>query len=66
MAKISGIHFAEALEKAGIISDLNTIARVIIDIKAGDVIRLHVERIGDQRLLDTVPELRQALGLSDG
>lgn len=48
----SGIAFAKALEEAGVISDLSSITRVVIDIQMGDTARVYVERIGDGRLLD--------------
>lgn len=48
----TGRAFAKALEEAGVISDLNSITRVIIDIQPGDVARVYVERVGDKRLLD--------------
>jgi hypothetical protein len=44
---VSGPQFAKALEAAGIISDLDSIERVIIEICASDVVRIHVQRIGD-------------------
>jgi hypothetical protein len=54
---VSGPQFAKALEAAGIISDLDSIERVIIEICASDVVRIHVQRIGDvgdERLLPLV------------
>lgn len=48
----TGRAFAKALEEAGVISDLNSITRVIIDIQPGDLVRVYVERVGENRLLD--------------
>jgi hypothetical protein len=50
----TGRAFAKALEEAGVISDLNSITRVIIDIQPGDAVRVYVERVGDNRLLDAI------------
>ncbi len=47
----TGAAFAKALEEAGVISDLNSITRIVIDIQPGDAARVYVERIGDKRLL---------------
>jgi len=48
----TGVAFARALEKAGVISDLDSITRVVIDIQPDDTARVYVERIGDSRLLE--------------
>lgn len=50
----TGAAFAKALEEAGVVSDLNSITRIVIDIQAGDAARVYVERIGDKRLLDAI------------
>jgi hypothetical protein len=45
--------FAKALADAGIVHDVATIRRIVIDAAAGqDVVMLYVERFGDERLLD--------------
>ena len=49
----AGRAFAKALEEAGVVSDLNTIQRIVIDIDA-DMARVYVQRIGDKRLLDAI------------
>lgn len=46
----TGAAFAKALEAAGIISDLNSITRVVIDITGAEC-HLYVERVGDKKLL---------------
>ncbi len=53
MAKlISGPSFAKALEAAGIVSDLDTIERIVIDVQAQNLVKIHVQRTGDERLID--------------
>jgi hypothetical protein len=46
----TGREFAKALEAAGIVTDLNTIERIVIDVPAHDLVRIHVQRVGDERL----------------
>ena len=48
----TGVAFAKALEEAGVISDLDSITRIVIDIQPGDAAHVYVERIGEKRLLD--------------
>ena len=40
-----------------LIGDLNTVRRVIIDIRPGATPVIHVERLGDERLIDVVRAL---------
>jgi hypothetical protein len=54
---ITGSDFAEALAAAGVIDDIGTIGRIVIDVKPDDVVRLHVERYGDERLLQVLRTL---------
>lgn len=49
--------FHDALVDAGVIRAGENIRRIVIDAKAGDVVVVHVERIGDTRLLDVVRTL---------
>ena len=49
---ILGRDFARALEQAGVVSDLNSIERIVIDVRADDMVRVHVQRLGDERLID--------------
>ena len=52
---------AEKLRQAGIITDLQTARRVIIDIEAGDVVRVYVELYGTREMLDLIlPEVGRA------
>jgi hypothetical protein len=46
----TGRAFAKALEEAGVVSDLNTVERIVIDIDSM-MARVYVQRIGDKRLL---------------
>ena len=52
--------FAAALEAAGVITDIDTITRVIIDVDPAKSVEIHIQRIGDERLLDIVPMLAGA------
>lgn len=51
-ALVSGGQLAELLISSGIISAEDKARRVVIDVRAGEVPRVLVERIGDSRLLD--------------
>ena len=53
---IPGHEFAKALEAAGIVSDLDTIERIVIDVR-WDRVDIHVKRIGTKRLLGLAPLL---------
>lgn len=53
---IAGREFAKALEAAGIVSDLNTIKRIVIDVRP-DRVDIHVQRMGTERLLGLAPLL---------
>lgn len=48
--------FARALESAGVVSDLDTISRIVIDVDPGDLVKVYVERVCG-------PELKQVAGL---
>jgi len=47
----------DALKEAGIVRDGDYVRRVVIDISAGCAVVVHVERYGDERLLDLVRTL---------
>ena len=49
---ITGRQFAQALEAAGVVSDLSTIERIVIDVTASDFVKVYVKRIGDERLIN--------------
>jgi hypothetical protein len=53
MSKPTGRAFAKALEEAGVVSDLDTVERIVIDIDA-TIARVYVQRIGDSRLLEAI------------
>jgi hypothetical protein len=52
--------FAAALEAAGVISDLDTIERIIIDVDPAKMVTIHVQRVGDERLLEIAAVLAGA------
>jgi hypothetical protein len=62
----SGRVFAKALEEAGVVSDLDGIERIVIDVRPDDVIRVHVQRIGDWRVIDLAEMLAGAEVISGG
>lgn len=45
----------EWLRAAGITAEGDKVRRVVIDIKAGDAVKVYVERYGDTRMLDVFP-----------
>jgi hypothetical protein len=49
--------FWEALVAAGVVREDETLYRVVIDAKAGHIVRMYIERNGDERLLDVVTTL---------
>jgi hypothetical protein len=57
MSIILGDVFARALADAGIICQLDHVRRIVIDARVGDVVVVHVERLGDSRLLNVVRSL---------
>lgn len=55
---ITGRDFAAALVAAGVIPEADSVQRIVIDVKdAGEPVIIHIERIGDERLLDVVRHL---------
>lgn len=46
-----------ALREAGIINQYDYVRRVVIDLQAGEVPVIHIERFGDERMLRVVPSL---------
>jgi hypothetical protein len=52
MAFILSDHFLDRLAEAGIIDQTDTVHRVVIDLKVGEVMRVVVERYGDDRFLE--------------
>ena len=51
---------AKALEDSGVIADVNDVTRLVIDLRAGHVPVIHVEQIGDDRLIDIAKLLTDA------
>lgn len=52
-----GHRFVQALAAAGIIPDASRVRRVVIDAQVNNVMVMHVELYGDERILDVVPTL---------
>lgn len=55
--RIHGRALLKALTDAGIIRTGDFVRRVVIDAPCDGAVLVHVERIGDSRLLDVVPTL---------
>jgi hypothetical protein len=53
---LPAVQFARALEAAGVVSDLDSITRIVIDVGPRHVVRVYVERVAG-------PELDQVAGL---
>ena len=51
----------DALVDAGVIRREDRARRVVIDVQAGHAIAVHVERVGDQKLLNVIPALVEAI-----
>lgn len=46
-----------ALRDAGLLPEHDSVQRVVIDIRVGDAVVVHVQRVADERLLSVVPTL---------
>jgi len=55
--RITANQFGQALADAGIIEDINLVRRIVIDAEAGNVVKIYVERHGDERLLKVAQTL---------
>jgi len=53
---VHGMAFLDVLAEAGII-DGHTVRRVVIDVPFDDAVRVYVERVGDERLLNMATTL---------
>jgi hypothetical protein len=53
---LPAVQFARALEAAGVVSDLGSITRIVIDVDPRDLVKVYVERVAGQ-------ELKQVAGL---
>lgn len=65
MARITADQFHRALIAAGVLRDGESIRRIVIDAEAGHAVVMHVQRFGDERLLDVVLTLDGVL-VKDG
>ena len=53
MAKIVGHVFAKALAEAGVVHGLGSVTRIVIDVREPmGPVKVYVERIGDEKLID--------------
>lgn len=43
---------AKVLEDAGVIANINDVTRIVIDLRGGHVPVIHLELVGDDRLID--------------
>lgn len=59
MAKIAADAFLKALVSAGVVTDPDTVTRVIIDARPGKPLYIHVEHVGDERILGAVSTLSE-------
>ena len=50
MTVMPAVQFAKALEAAGVISDLDSITRVIIDVDPRDAVKVYVQRIAGKQV----------------
>ena len=57
MGVITAERFGQALADAGIIEDIGKVRRIVIDAEAGHLVRIHIERYGDERLLKVAQTL---------
>lgn len=57
MALVLATAILAAMEDAGIIRREDRVRRVVIDLPVGEVATIHVERVGDQKLLNVIPSL---------
>lgn len=49
---ILGRQFLQALLDAGVVTVEENVTRVVIDARADEIVKLYVERAGDERLLE--------------
>lgn len=59
MAKIMADAFLQALVTAGVVTEPDTVTRVIIDARPGRPLYIHMEHIGDERILGAVSTLSE-------
>jgi hypothetical protein len=57
---IHGKQFADAILASGFVGVDDRVTRIVIDAPVGDIVKVYVERIGDERLLNVVPGLAGA------
>ncbi len=57
---------AKALEDAGVIANVNDVTRIVIDLRGGHMPVIHLELVGDERLIDIAKLLKGAEVVSGG
>jgi hypothetical protein len=57
MRRIMAEQLGQALADAGIVEDISSVRRIVIDAEAGHLVRIYVERFGDERLLKVAQTL---------
>jgi hypothetical protein len=58
MSIIMGNAVIDALLETGIVTKDQRVRRVVIDVQIGEPVVMHVERFGDERVLQVLPALR--------
>jgi hypothetical protein len=48
---------AQALADAGLVHDLSTVRRIVIDLQVGQAAMVYVQRLGQPELAELLPEL---------
>jgi hypothetical protein len=49
---LPAVEFARALEAAGVVSELDSITRIVIDVDPRDLVKIYVERVAGPQLKD--------------
>jgi hypothetical protein len=52
---ITSEKFGQALADAGLIEDIDSTCRIVIDAQVGEPLMIYVQRFGDERWLDVAP-----------
>lgn len=55
MGWIRSEKLGEALVAAGVIPSVENVTRIVIDARAGSLVSVQVEYVGDSKLVDVVP-----------
>lgn len=52
--KLTSSQLFDALKTAGVLRDGESVRRVVIDCEAGELVKIYIERLADERLLSVV------------